>query len=199
MAIETGDVIRTAIHWLINGTDEIVNVHPFYVNSLIGTPSDAEILDDIANTILGDFYYAVLAGMSDNIAGHIIDFFNLTKNETYSPLDNPLDGTGAAADTLSHQVTGLVCWNTGFPHRQGRCYLPPFTETGVDDNGFWTSGYLGSLTDFAEYALDVMTGDVCTVHRVVCHADGSSVLYPSAATVPTAPRTQRRRTIGRGS
>lgn len=199
MAIEVGDILRVAFQWFVNGTDEQVNVHHFLVDTLGDSTGDTDFLERMIALIAAEWYSEVVGLIADNVVGALVTSANLTKNEVLATLPNPIDGAYAAAEMLPRQATALVCWNGSTPRRQGRTYLPVFTEGTNTDNGAWESTALAALEAFGAVALDTIFDDDVGVSRVISNADGSSWIFPTAVVIPVAPRTQRRRTLGRGS
>lgn len=199
MAINIGDVLRVAVSWIIDDVDQIVNVHMFQVAG-VGSNSDPDdFLDDLVTNVLTAFYSEYDGAMSDNIAGYLVNAYDIMQDLVIAPVANPVDGTNNATDTTAHQLTPLVCWNGPNTRRQGRCYLPPTAEGAVTDNGLWEASMLATLASFGARALDIMTGDQISVYRVISDKDALVSAVPTSVVIPTAPRTQRRRTIGRGS
>jgi len=199
MAIAAGDILRIALQWFSDGTDEVVNVHHFEVDDIGSTTGDLSFMEALATTLRDELYDQVADIIADNILGGIISGLNITKSEVCPPTANLIDGTGASGHGYARQVTALVYLNTGFPRRQGRSYLPPFTEPYVADSGAWDSAALPFISDYAVKLLDVITDGDISVHRVVTHPDGSSPVEPTFAGFGLFPRTQRRRTPGFGS
>lgn len=199
MPVAVGDILRIALQWFSDGTDEQVNVHHVEVDSLGTSTGDAEFMDMLAQAFLESLYEPVIEIIADNIIGAIISGFNVTKTESLPPVTNPIDGAAVATEGYARQVTALVYMNTGAPRRQGRSYLPSFTEDAITDDGSWASGVITLLGDYAIGLLSPITDGSVVVHRVVTHPDGSSPLEISFAGVGAYPRTQRRRTPGFGS
>lgn len=198
MAIEIGDILRVALKWLFNGTDEFVNVLTLAVQDTGSTGSDSAFLEALAAALESELYTQVEGALADQLIGTDMTCKNLTKDEVYAPVDNPIDGTASGADALAGQLAALVYLNGNEPRRQGRTYLPPFAENNLDDDGQWSSGLLGFLLAFAAALLEPLTDGDIAVQRVVTDKDGASYFVPSQAGVSVAPRTQRRRTQGRG-
>lgn len=199
MAISTGDILRIAIQWFIDGVDEQVNVHHFEVDDAGATTGDLDFMTQLATMLAAELYDQVIAQFPDELLGATISGFNVTDNETLPVVANPMDGGGSGAEGYARQVTALVYLNSNVPHRQGRSYLPVFTEDAVEDDGSWTTATLGVLADYATKLTGVITDGDIAVHRVITHPDGSAPLDPTFAGFAAFPRTQRRRTPGFGS
>lgn len=199
MAIEVGDILRLAFSWLVDGSDQVVNVHTVQVSDLGATGTDIGVFTELVGAWESEVYSAILTRMADNVVGDLVTGLNLTKLEVLPPIANPIDGAGTTADAMARQVTALVCLNGAEPRRQGRTYLPVGKENDFGDNGVWDAATLTALANFGlgELLEIIDTGAGC--YRVISNADGSSWFYPTAVVVPTAPRTQRRRTPGRGA
>lgn len=199
MAIEVGDTLRVALSWLIDGADQIVNVHHFRVNDTGANSDPDDFLADLVANVLTTLYAEVIEYISDNVTGYLVGAYDIDQDLVIAPIDNPIDGGEDAADTTAHQVTALVCLNGPNPRHQGRSYLPPFTEYSIDDNGAWVSAALDQLVYYSAHMLATMDGDEITVQRVISDRGANVVSVPTSAVIVTSPRTQRRRTIGRGS
>jgi hypothetical protein len=199
MAAGINDIIRFALRWFVDGTDEIINVHTFKLVSGALLGDDGDVMDAIMG-IMADLLYADIANlMPNNVQGFDAAGFNLTDNTTMPPTANGIDGAETGSEALARQLTALVCLNGVAPRRQGRSYLPIFTESCVNDAGQWTSGPLGAIAAYGGLLLGPMGDSDLTIQRVVCHPDGSLAFVPTATVVPLAPRTQRRRTEGFGA
>lgn len=197
MSIEVGDLLRVACSWIADGRDTMVNVHTLLVESVGTTSTDTEFMDALADALLDSAYDLITSSMPNNILATTLSGQNVTKDELLPIVAWDADGT-AVQDALARQVTPLVCYNTATPRRQGRSYLPPFTEAGLEDDGNWGTTTLAAIVAFAAaMMLGISDGDI-NVYRVVSNLLGTSTLYPTSSTVPVAPRTQRRRTPGRG-
>lgn len=199
MALSINDIARVALQWFIDGTDQVVNTHTLKLLSTVGTPTDLELMLDLATVIFPDLYADVLTWMNDNLVGTLLSGLNLGHPSTLPPVT--LVGMDGINDnvSLTRQVTGLVCLNTDQPHIQGRSYLPPFADDATDDTGLWVGDALAALSGYGLLLLDPLVGDVGTWQRVVTDLGGNYGETPVSATVPLAPRTQRRRTPGRGA
>jgi hypothetical protein len=199
MAIAAGDILRIALQWFAAGIAEQVNVHHFEVDSVGTTSGDLDFMTQLVAMLGSELYDVVTTAMADDILGGIVTGQNITKTETLPPVVNTLDGTASGDEGYARQVTGLVYMNSGFPRRQGRSYLPSFTEGFVGDDGSWSSGGLAVLADYAsKITLTITDGDI-SIHRVITHPDGSVPVEITFAGFDAFPRTQRRRTPGFGS
>lgn len=199
MPVGVNDIIKIAVHFLIDGLDENLNIHTLRVDDTGGASDDGAFMAALSDLLLDELYSIVQGDMADNVVGTLLTGLNLTDSEILPPTIFICTGTNNTADSLARQVTGLVYLNTGFPHRQGRCYLPPFAENNLDDDGQWGSTTQTHLSNFGLALLDPLTDGSMVVQRVVCHPDGSSPVVPTYAGISLSPRTQRRRTPGRGS
>jgi hypothetical protein len=199
MATQVGDILRIALSWLVDGSEQMVNVHTFEVDDLGGLTDDADIMADLAGSALLDLYTPLLSFVANNVVGDVITAINLTRNTVMPPVAWNADGANTAADALARQLTGLVYLNTVVPRRQGRCYLPPFGEGDVMDTGLWNTLTVAAMAGFGVDLLGTLVGDSVDIHRVVGHSIPTGFSVPTFAGVSLAPRTQRRRTPGRGA
>lgn len=199
MPIAAGDILRVALQWFVDGSDEQVNVHHFEVDDVGATSGDLDFMTALATMLADELYDGLIGAFADNLIGSIINGFNVTKTETLPPVTNPIDGTAVSEDGYARQITALVYLNTATPHRQGRSYLPSFTEANVGDDGAWVAGTLVGLADYASKLVSSITDGDIAIHRVVTHPDGSAPIEPTFGGFGVYPRTQRRRTPGFGS
>lgn len=199
MAIAVNDILRIALQWFCDGSSEVVNVHHFRVDDLGTTTGDGDFMLALASMLATDLYDSVIAAIANNVVGGLMTGFNVTKNETLPPQTNVIDGGQSTNDALPRQTSALVYLNTTSPRRQGRSYLPPFTEGNMDDDGTWETGTIAVIADYATKLVNPITDGDIAVLRMVTHPDGSSAIAPSIAGFSVFPRTQRRRTPGFGS
>jgi hypothetical protein len=199
MSIEVNDILRVALRWLVDGTDEQVNVHTFKVTDLGTTADDLEFLEALALMLDTELYAEVTDHIADNVVADILGAFNLTKNEPYAPVIWAADGVNSAADNNAWQLTELIYLNGSTPRRQGRVYLPVMPISVMNDDGNFDPALLDDLLAFTTALLSAITDGNINVRRVISNAAGTSVITPTSGGFPVAPRTQRRRTKGRGS
>lgn len=117
-------------------------------------------------------------------------------------------GTNSGVDQLPPQVSPLVSWRTGLAGRRnrGRTYLPAPPEN-VQDAGALTSGFVSSITTWANTTLLLTIEDVETWQHVVYGAPCPSCTPPRSENIVNITsflvrndlRTQRRRVVGVGS
>lgn len=193
-----GDVVRLSNVYLYLNTDEQVNA--FHVQ-LDGIPAatDADVLEDLAEFV-ENAYEALVGVMPTDVTHDRIEVKNVTTGAVFGSLPRiaALDGTENTSGPMPPQVTGLVVFPTLVSRVQGRIYLPSFAESANGDTGIET-GARNAMDSFAEELLDPFTGVNGTeIAYVVLRGNGTPVL-PSSYRVITRFRTQRRRTIGRGS
>lgn len=199
MPISNNDILRVALRWLVDGQDEQVNVHTFRVDSIGATTGDEDFLTQLSAMLEAELYTEIASQMGNNIVGDILGAFNLTDNEPCAPVLWAMDGTNALNDLNAHQVSALVYLNGSTPRRQGRVYLPTFAISAQNDDGTMDPATLADILAFAAaWVLPITDGDI-TVRRVISNAAGTSIVVPTSVGFPHAPRTQRRRTPGRGS
>jgi len=199
MAISNSDIIRVALRWLVNGVDEQLNVHIFKVNDIGTTTSDTDFVTQLAAMLLTELYDEILPQVANNVLGDILGAFNLTDNEPVAPVLWAGDGQAGTTDNNALQVTSLVYLNGSVPRRQGRCYLPVFPTGAMDDDGTFDNATLSDVLAFGAALLLPITDTDIEVQRVISNKQGTSILIPSNYGFPISPRTQRRRTQGRGS
>lgn len=199
MAIEVNDILRVALRWLVDGTDEQVNVHTFRVTDLGDTIDDTDFLETLALMLDAELYAEVTDHIANNVLGDIMGVFNLTKNEPYAPVLWAADGVNSGGDNNAWQTTALIYLNGATPRRQARTYLPVMPITVMNDDGNFDPALFDDLLAFTTALLSAISDGNINVRRVISNAAGTSVITPTSGGFPAAPRTQRRRTKGRGS
>jgi len=199
MAAGVGDIVRFALRWFVDGSDEIINVHTLRLLAGTALGDDEAVMEAIVDIMANTLYDEVDQLMPNNVTGFDASGINLTELEVMPPVAQTIDGLEATSESLARQLTALICLNGNQPRRQGRSYLPIFCEQSVADTGAWSSGTLSGLNAYAALLLAPMNNADLTIERVICHPDGTAPFLPTAALVITSPRTQRRRTEGFGS
>lgn len=199
MAIALNDILRISLRWLVDGTDEQVNVHTFIVDSLGGNTTDVGFLEDLALVLDANLYAEVTPQIANNVVADIMGAFNLTKNEPYAPVIWAASGEAASSDNNAWQTTMLVYLNGNEPRRQGRVSLPVMPIGSMNDDGNFDPATLADGVAFLAALLDTIGGVGVQVRRVISNAEGTNFIFPTSGGVSAAPRTQRRRTKGRGS
>jgi hypothetical protein len=199
MAIEVNDILRVALRWLVDGTDEQINVHTLKVTDLGTTIDSVDFLEQLALLLDAGLYATVTDHIANNVVADIMGAFNLTKNEPYAPVIWAADGLNASGDNNAWQVTALIYLNGDEPRRQGRTYLPVMPITSMNDDGNFDPALNDDLLAFVTALLAALTDGDINVRRVISNASGTNPIIPTSGGFPVAPRTQRRRTKGRGS
>lgn len=199
MAVALGDIIRVACQFFANSTNEIVNVHTFQVEDLYSITNDTTFMTELAGCLLSELYDNWMSQCTNELTPGVLTAINLTKDEVLPPVAWAATGTVNTNEMLPLPVTALVYLNTVAPRRQGRVYLPPPDETLQQLGGDWVTGAETALINFVGDLMDPLDDGSVSVQRVVATAAGGSPLVPSLGGFSAAARTQRRRTIGRGS
>lgn len=198
MPIDNAQITRTAVRWLLNGTDEIVNV--WWHRWVLTAPLD----DTDAGTALTDWLeasYALVNGMMSSNVQHLdTQWTNVTTAYPFTPLPRNanLDGQDAS-DLLPSDTSALVVWRTGVQRKLGRKYLPTFVKTALS-GGRWTAGTMTDLALFAAFvALDFVVDPTTTLQPGVRSTVGGAFSSFVSYTVSNVPSRQDRRKLGVGS
>jgi len=199
MAFAAGDIVRVALNWVVNDVDSMVNVHPVILQDVTGLSTDVDLVEALASILLSELYDNVLAAVADNVVGTVLTAQNLTTGQPYPATAWGANGESSASELLPMQTTPLVYINGATPRRQGRVYLPAYTENHQLDTGLISSGAMNTLLAFTVSLLDPLTDGTVAFQRVICDRNGNDPELPTYGGVSTAYRTQRRRTPGRGA
>lgn len=190
--------VRLSSVWLYDDASEIVNVVHVRLGSTVAS-SDADVLDDLAEFV-EDVWENVVPAMSNLVTHDRIEVKNVTLGGVFGslPANANLDGTDSSANALPPQTTALVIFPTLISRIQGRVYLPPFSEAS-NNAGFIDPAKVAMMDAFGAEMLLPYTGPNGTEMSYIVRASSGTGLVPvSTRSIPTF-RTQRRRTIGRGS
>lgn len=200
MTVEIDDVLRVSGRLTFdNNEDDIVGVHHYEVTG--GSETDAQTLINIG-IVMESIYATVVGRQSQDISYEEITVKNVTQNVILGDTPWPTLVAGALADdALPPQVTALVLASTPSPTRQGRKYAGGFVE--LDNVGGLLAGALvAALGNFADnYVLTQVIGPINYRPVIMSSPDGPlQPIFPLlVGKVILAFRTQRRRTLGRGS
>lgn len=198
MAVEEGDIIRTAVEQKFLGDTDIINTFFCRVDTL-GTGGDtgcieaiAEILDTAYSAI--EDYFQLATTLED------VKFQNITKAE--------LLGSGTfinyvgGADTgqsMNPQACILTVFPTNLPKVQGRKYFGVMGES-INSAGGLVAGTTLAFDSAFEFMIDITAEINGWQFRFGAYrrSDGRFTPFINIRTIPNV-RTQRRRTQGFGS
>ena len=199
MTAVAGDIIRLAFEFLCNGSDQMVNVWDVELDTVPGGDDDGDIMAKLLAGAAAAFYDEMVVYMSDLVIGNFVRGFNRTQNTVMPVILNTIDGTDSA-EILPFQTTPLLYFNGTVPHVQGRKYFPAVCEDASLGNGDWAASFVTDMVSQAAHILANVVSSSLGFHYVVVLDDNpATVMRPTAGGVAVAPRTQRRRTLGRGS
>lgn len=156
MTAAVNDVLRIVAKMSL-GIDDVQNV--FHAKCIIqhGTPTDAQIISDLANTL--DTAYDYLDGVQpSDLSYDTISVYNLTQDYFMGEVAWPSLTAGASASTVPPQCAALVLFNTDTLKSQGRKYLPPFGGGAIDNDGTVTSAVLAYITSWAAEFIGTVIG-----------------------------------------
>lgn len=199
MAVEVGDIVRIACQFFANDADELVNVHTFIVDNLYSITNDTTFMTQLAGCLATELYSHWMSQCTNELQPGILTGINLTKDEVLPPVAWTAAGTVNTNEQLPLQTCALVFLNGVAPRRQGRVYLPAPDETLQQLGGDWVTGAQTALINFVGAIMAPLDDGDVSVERVIATATGASPILPTIGGFSAAARTQRRRTIGRGS
>lgn len=198
-AVDVGDVIEVILNGRFQATDEMVNVFQAEMVTVpLGTA--AETITWVSEwTIAG--MTALVSQVSVLYTIPTIDVFNLTQQTFLGQFTTTLGGADAG-EALPPQVTALVMARTTTLRVEGRKYLPVFGEA-QQVAGRWTAGAQAAMTAFGAVWVDPFIDTAGTIGQGVIVTKLGGVMTAShnilATRIIIDARTQRRRTVGRGS
>lgn len=199
MPADVGDVIRAAVVWDLDGSDEQCNVHFLKITAASGTISDSDLAAGVQE-YFEDLYTPVLGLMSSRVDHNRIDLYNVTDDSplTGLPRLSTLDGSNSS-NALPEGTSALVYLRTSAKRRIARKFLPTFGED-TQDGGELESAALTSCQSFASaWAANFATSSAFDVRAVVYDVAGGIARIPTVGIASGIMAYQRRRRRGRGS
>lgn len=194
------DVIRASVKADYDFADDVVNVFWFRLTTVIDG-SDATLEVD-AVAIIESLFANIAGSIGSKLAQDNVTLINKTQDEFIGEAALTTNFNGAG-DVLPLQCAALVIGRTAKPRTQGRKYLGPLPE-GVQQDGILTAASRIEFDAFAaEYVapLSPASGNVWEAGVAKLGAGGVLVSFEpfKEGKALGAIRTQRRRTLGRGS
>lgn len=198
-AMDVGDVLEATLNGRFDTTDEMINVLQVKISDAQGG-SAAEALAFISEWTIG-LMTALSGAVTTRYSIPTIDIHNLTQNTFVGQFITTLGGLNAS-EALPPQITALIMARTTTVSVEGRKYAPVFGEDQCN-GGRWSAAAQAAMIAFGGLwsALFVATNLVAGTGIIVTKLAGvMTAEHPIAATrIIIDARTQRRRTIGRGS
>lgn len=197
--VDLGDIVEVQVLGQFKGTDAVENVYQAKMTDP-GGGTAAETVDWAKEWIL-NLTLTIQNELSINYGYEEIQVLNLTQ-DTFLGQDFSIVGGLGAGDALPPQNCALVMGRTLEPTVDGRKYLGVFIET-VQTDGVWSAALRTNLASFGNVWKDEFTS------VALVKGQGQVVSKPPLAPivprdiqsilVVSGVRTQRRRTLGRGS
>lgn len=174
MTVEIGDIVRTAVNFVLNDGTQLINVY-YHKRGGVGIVSDAEIttaLETWAEAMYDELvalaHANVVEALSfvDRIEWDTDKWVTAENIGTFTPLFVPVGG----GEAMPNQIAPFVTFKTARPKTVGRKFLFPGTEADS------LAGVLvaGAVADIVAYADDAVN-DI--------------IILPAATLVPGVPRT----------
>ncbi len=197
--VDVNDILEAQVNGRFLGTDDMDNVFQCRVVTTVDGLA-ATMADSVAEWVQDLFDAGLMAIVSDKYSLLDLEVLNLTQNTFLGQRFPGADGLDTS-DALPPQCTALVIGRTSVPNIDGRKYLPVFGEAQQVD-GAWIAGAITELSDFGTRWSTTFTsagGD--EVRGSVWSRDeippaGRDII--GSKIIPNS-RTQRRRTVGRGT
>lgn len=201
MAVQVGDFLRASATFANNdNTDKYANVFHWRVDTLVNA-DDTAVANDLEQE-LEALYTTISGSISIKLIPEEVTVINATRDE-FVAVQQFSFGFAGAGEYTPPQVAALVIGRTQKPRVQGRKYIPMIPE-GINEDGNLTAASLVEFDAFAARFVSPLdtpaTGNAYTPG--VCKYQGPIAVEFNAfkeAKVIRGLRTQRRRTIGRGS
>lgn len=195
-----GDYYELAMHFLIDGEEDVFNIYNYAVTS--GTCTDAELLTALA-AAMTTAYGFLSAQVSNNVNDQSSQVNKMIWSGAAWVVDRliglifPTINFANAGDTLPYTTSPLVSFPTVLPRVVGKKYLPPFGEDRQDATVINATD-LVSMVSYGNAIRTVMTPGSASVSYVVLTKTGGSV-GPNATVAEALMSTQKRRKPGVGS
>lgn len=191
------DIIRVVAKLSLSGGD-IQNVFHCKLNTVLPATTDADLLADIAG-VLDDAYDDIKTEQPQFLDYDTISIYNLTQDAFVGETPWPVLTTGTGTGVMPPQTAGLVLFPTDILRSQGRKFLPPETDVGLEADGTITTT---RLTKHALWAA-AFIGDVVTTNLTVRFGNYNTPLARFAQWTSAIAKdffaTQRRRYASFGS
>ncbi len=203
MPLGAGDIIRTAVNFLLPSGDQYQNVF-HHIFDGVGGVADSVVVADIA---------AYMAAQYAELNAYVLDTtvvqlsfvdqveFVVDKWEVVANLGTFSMGwapTGVAQQ-IPNTVSAFVTFKTARPKSVGRKFLFPPMET-QQDAGIMTGPYVTAVVAWADDALNDIEVDILnTLHAGIPRTGVDDWLNFTVAVVTNLLGTQRRRRQGSGA
>jgi len=203
MSVQTGDVLRHVIEYVIPNASTILNVFYWFV---VDQPTgDIEVMLDLLDwteEVWGPEWASIASSQADiiNMAVDVIDPTNGTV------IANVGSNAAAVAGTVADQVnpaavSGYLKADTQFPKTRGSKYIPAIGE-GVTESGIFNSSVVTGLLDLLDIYLTEWEGlnAQCRFRPgVPSRSLAAWVAFEGGGSVTDVPAYQRRRKPNVGS
>lgn len=197
--VDANDLIEVTVKGFFGQSDDVINVFQAKITDPLGGTAN-ETLGWATEWILG-IYTTIIAQLSTDYAYDEISVDNLTQ-ETFLGQDfSGLIGTNVS-EALPPQICALVMGRTAERTVDGRKYFGVFGED-MQDAGAWNAATKTQLALAGDFWKDELTDaiGVVGIGQIVTKAPPAAPVGRDivATKIIRDCRTQRRRTLGRGS
>lgn len=198
MAVTNGQVIRVDAQGDFDGTEDIVNVYQFQMQSG-GPVNENDVLGDML-VILTALTNLIKALHTATTVWRRIRAQNISNGILLGvlPFAAPIAGT-ASGDSGAPGVAGLISLPSAVPRVVPRKYFGPLSESNLGATGLLAAGTLTTLTSIATILTNDQTTSSHTYRYGYLSPKTGTFVIPSAAVITSVPAYQRRRRQGRGS
>lgn len=196
MTVVQDDVIRATVEMDVND-NALQNVYHFRSTN-VATIGDSQALTDMG--IIADTLYTfLLAQMSTDADFNQIRAQNVTQDVLLGTTGFPVLVSGSnVADVLPQQDAGIITYPTAKPLTRGSSYYGGLTEGANGSDGTMTASILAALANVAVLMLAEIVVGPNSWRYVVFNTVLKTFVLPTASSIPSVMRTQRRRRPGVG-
>lgn len=199
-AVDTDDIVEVVVKGKFNGADDIVSVYQAKITDPQGG-SAAEVVAWVEQW-LEELVTPLALSLSPLYSTPESLVTNLTQDTFLGQITSTFVGLGTGEAT-SPQICALIMARTAAPKVQGRKYVGVFGEE-MQSGGVWTEDMITALDLTAQVWQDSFQGgfDVVGQGQVVTKDAAGDLVTSRDITgyrIICDTRTQRRRTLGRGS
>lgn len=200
MAVANNDILRVALRQKWAGTDDMINVIHYRVDTAPAGFAESDVLEDLSDG-LSTKWGAIDSHLSDNLEPIDMSVYNITQDQPVGTIGWTTDYNGGAAtgDSLPTFCAALIFFPTYVKRRVGRLFIGGLSEA-AGSAGFLGSAVVSAMLNFGTSLLSLTGGPNSGEYTLVVYSRSAGV-----ATVPAFARAtnliaiQQRRKRGRGS
>ena len=196
MTVVQNDVVRATAEMDVNG-NALQNVYHFRSTNL-ATIGDSQALLDMG--VIMDTLYTFIIGQMSTVANfNQVRAQNVTQSVLLGTTPFPVIIAGTnVADVLPQQAAAIITYPTAKPLTRGSAFYGGMTEGANGTFGSINAGTLAALANVGVFMLAEIILGPNSWRSVVFNTLLKTFVIPTAASIPSVMRTQRRRRPGVG-